>query len=167
MRRRALACGGRVVVALGLGGGASALVGCAPGEPACGPARALVERVLDGDTIDLEGGERVRYLLVDTPELGDCYGEEARQYNNDLVAGKEVELVYDPDGCRDAFGRLLARISVGGREVNSLLVERGFACTLFIPPAGAELAADYEDLEQLSREAGRGMWSACAEVTCD
>ena len=59
---------------------------------------ALVVRVIDGDTVELENGERVRYLGIDTPETVhpekpmECYGPEASERNKELVEGKVVSL---------------------------------------------------------------------------
>jgi micrococcal nuclease len=152
---------------------AAALGGCAGDGSGsdCGPSSATVMRVIDGDTVELAGGERVRYLLVDAPEAtnghNDCFGQNAAQFNRDLVEGKAVELTYDRE-CRDVYGRLLAFITVGGQDVNALLVERGYACVLYIPPDGmarhAELAQDEVD----AKAARRGMWSACeGMITCE
>jgi micrococcal nuclease len=136
------------------------------GDPRCGPARGVVVSVLDGDTADLATGERIRYLSIDAPELGtDCYGDEARTTHVDLVEGREVELAYDEE-CTDRYDRLLAYVSVDGREINSLLVERGYACALYIPPNGADREAEFENLEAAALAAGRGMWGACLEVAC-
>lgn len=145
---------------------------CAPGasEAACGPTRATVANVVDGDTVVLSTGERVRYLLVDAPESTngstDCYGPEAAQYNAALVQGREVELGYDVE-CADRFGRLLAYVRVDGREVNSLLVERGYACVLAIPPNGQDRQDEYYALQARAKAEGRGMWSACEVVACE
>ncbi|MBU3968627.1 thermonuclease family protein [Patescibacteria group bacterium] len=55
-----------------------------------------VTRVIDGDTIEIEGGERVRYIGIDTPETVDprkpvqCFGVEASKKNKELVEGKMV-----------------------------------------------------------------------------
>jgi micrococcal nuclease len=140
------------------------------GSP-CGPTRAQVARVIDGDTIELASGERVRYLLVDTPEstggATDCFGVESATLNGELVAGKEITLDYDEAQCEDAFGRALAYVSVDGREVNSLLVERGYACVLYIPPAGGARADELFALEAAAKAAQKGMWGACQVVTCD
>lgn len=146
------------------------LFGCDPaGEDRCGPRSAVVERVIDGDTVVLEGGERVRYLLIDTPEISgaepECYGIEAMQFNADLVDGKEIELTYDEE-CRDRFGRLLAYVKVNDRSVNHLLVERGFACVLHIPPNGADTVDDFKALETRAKAEGRGLWGACEEAPC-
>lgn len=158
--------------AAGLVAGALAAGGCAgdDGGSACGPSAGLVTNIVDGDTIDLDTGDRVRYLMVDTPEstggATDCYGQESKQFNRDLVLGQRVELTYDQE-CTDRFGRLLAYVSVAGAEVNTRMVERGYACVLYIPPNGDARRSEFENLEAAARAAGRGMWSACQEVTCD
>jgi micrococcal nuclease len=148
---------------------ALALAACDPSGGRCGPASAVVARVIDGDTVELDTGERVRYLLVDTPEdtsTVECYGPEATAYNTDLVAGAKVELRYDVE-CTDRYDRLLAYVSVAGREVNSLLVERGFACVLHIPPNGADRVEEFRSLQAVARAEGRGLWGACPEIPCN
>ena len=137
-------------------------------EDRCGPRSAVGERVVDGDTVDLDDGTRVRYLLVDTPEdtsTVECYGPEATEANRSLVEGKEVTLSYD-EVCEDKYGRVLAYVSIGGREVNLTLVERGYACVLEIPPNGADRADTYRAAEQEAREAGAGLWGACSPPPC-
>ncbi len=147
------------------------LAACGGPESTCGPTSGVVARAIDGDTVELTTGERIRYLLIDTPEsvngATDCYGAEAHQLNADLVTGKTVDLAYDEAGCTDRFGRLLAYVSVDGVEVNRLLVERGYACVLYIPPAGTDRHTEFENLEATAKAAGRGMWSACTVVTCE
>lgn len=141
------------------------------GEPVspCGPDTARVVEAIDGDTVLLESGERVRYLLVDTPEstggARDCFGPEAHAFNRGLVEGRRVTLAYG-EACTDRFGRLLAYVSVDGREVNPLLVERGHACVLHVPPAGSARHAEFQGLEAEARRARRGVWGTCAPVPC-
>ena len=136
----------------------------------CGPgSRGVVTQVIDGDTIELASGERLRYLLVDTPENTsevECYGPEATQFNADLVEGEEVELSYDQE-CADDYGRVLAYVSIGDREINSLLVERGFGCALYIPPNGEERRDEFESLQARARADRRGLWGACPENPCN
>lgn len=143
------------------------LVGCSFSS---GPDSAAVERIIDGDTIELDTGERVRYLLVDTPEsvngATDCFGQNAKQFNYDLVFGKTVQLTYDVEP-KDRFGRLLAYVTVDGVDVNRRLVERGYACVLYIPPNGTDRRAEFEALEAEARSSARGMWGVCETVTCD
>ena len=145
--------------------------GCAAAtDDRCGPSEAVVARAIDGDTVELESGERVRYLLIDTPEstngANDCYGHEAAQFNAQLVEGKTVQLEYD-EVCTDKYDRLLAYIELDGRSINELLVERGYACVLHIPPNGDDRAADYEALEAAAKAGMVGMWGACEDVTCE
>lgn len=135
----------------------------------CGPDSAEVVDVTDGDTITLAGGEKIRYLLLDAPETtggkSDCYGAEARDFNRSLVLGKVVTLRYDAE-CKDRFGRRLAYVAVEGREVNRLMVERGFGCVLFIPPAGAGRKAEFEEVEAQAKAERRGLWGACSTAPC-
>ena len=147
------------------------LSACPTGGDPCGPGAGVVARVVDGDTIVLESGERVRYLLVDTPEstggADDCFGREAAMLNRELVLGREVTLAYDDAQCTDRFGRLLAYVRVAGREVNTLLVERGHACVLYLPPAGRDRRDEFEALESAARSGSRGMWGVCEVVACE
>lgn len=146
------------------------LAGCFPESEGsgCGPSRAVVERVIDGDTVELDSGERVRYLLVDTPENTtsvECFGEEATAFNRALVEGRQVRLTYDVE-CTDRFGRLLAYVEIEGRSVNQALVEQGYACVLQILPNGVDLAPLYMDLETRAVDEGRGLWSVCVDSPC-
>lgn len=143
-------------------------VACGQSSSTCGPTSAVVVNVVDGDTVDLDSGERVRYLMVDTPELSggaECYGIEARDFNRDLVLGVEVRLEYDVE-CTDRFGRLLAYVYVGDREINRLLIERGFGCVLYIPPNGEDRRTEFETLEAIAEGSATGMWGECQEVPC-
>ena len=136
----------------------------------CGPTRATVAAVIDGDTIVLESGEKVRYLMVDTPEITngkhDCYGEEARAYNEQLVLGQDVTLTYDRE-CTDRYDRLLAYVEAPDGEINTLLLERGFACLLVIPPNGSDRQSEFATLELGARQSREGLWGACPDVPCD
>jgi len=127
---------------------------------------------LDGDTIELATGEKIRYLMVDTPEIShnstevaECFGDEAKQFNTDLVEGQVVTLVYDTE-CTDRFNRLLAYVSLGDREINTLLVERGFACVLHIPPNGNDRADEFQSLESAAKQQDKGLWGVCESTPC-
>ena len=147
---------------------AGLVAACGADGSRCGPTEATVARVIDGDTVELDTGERVRYLLVDTPESTtdvECFGENARQLNRDLVEGKRVTLSYDQE-CTDRFDRLLAYVKVDGQEVNRVLVERGYACVLHIPPNGDDRVEEFELLELRARTEGRGLWAACSPRPC-
>ncbi|MCK5690258.1 thermonuclease family protein [Myxococcota bacterium] len=133
---------------------------------ACGPTEGEVAFVLDGDTIELTGGERIRYLLVDTPEIAhradeedECFGAEATTFNKSFVEGKKITIEYDLD-CMDMYNRLLAYVSVDGVMMNRLLVERGYGSVLFIEP-NKKYLDEFKALEESAKAARAGMWGAC------
>lgn len=134
--------------------------GC--GGSVCGESEGTVTRILDGDTIELDDGRKIRYLLVDTPETsdGDCFADEAKQYNSDLVLNKTVDISYDVE-CTDMFNRTLAYVSVSGQEVNTLMVQRGYACVLHIAPNGESRVDEFRALQLDAERANRGLWSVC------
>lgn len=138
--------------------------GCGTSDSVCGPSSGIVERVIDGDTVVLTTGEKIRYLLINAPETtnghNDCYGSNASTFNSDLVLKNTVELTYDTE-CTDRYGRLLAYVSVDGNDVNRLMVERGYACVLFIPPDGTSRADEFKAYQADAKANLRGIWGAC------
>jgi micrococcal nuclease len=149
---------------------AGVLAACDGGGSVCGPSTGLVTRVIDGDTIELETGVKIRYLMVNAPETtsgkNECYGSNAVTFNTDLVLNKTVKLEYDVE-CEDRFGRTLAYVSVDGQEVNSLMLERGYGCLLHIPPDGDDRLTELKALETAAKTAGRGLWGACNPIPCN
>jgi len=95
--------------------------------------RRLVKYVYDGDTILLDSGEKLRYLGIDAPELGDHGNKsefmalESRDFNRHLVDQTLVNLEFDREK-KDQYGRLLAYVFFEkGDMVNALLVRKGLA----------------------------------------
>ncbi len=86
----------------------------------------LVVEVIDGDTVDLGNGERVRLVGIDTPERGECGYEKAADALSALVLGRQVELVRS-DEDRDQYDRLLRYVDVDGVDAGLELVRRGLA----------------------------------------
>lgn len=131
---------------------------------------AVVTRIIDGDTVELDTGETIRYLMVNTPETtggkNECYGQNAVTFNTDLVLNKTVELTYDVERT-DRFGRTLAWVTVNGQEVNTLLIERGFGCLLYIPPNGAGRRDEFKALQDAAKAAKRGLWGSCDPIPCN
>ena len=87
-----------------------------------------VSRVIDGDTVELTTGEKVRYIGMDTPEIrpNECYGQEATDRNKELVENKKVEMEKDISKT-DRYGRLLRYVYVGDKMINRVLVQEGYA----------------------------------------
>lgn len=90
--------------------------------------RVVVERVVDGDTVVLTTGERVRVIGIDTPEQGTCGFDEASAAMVLLVEGREVDLV-NPDSVQDTdgFDRLLRYLDADGTDAGLALIEAGLA----------------------------------------
>jgi micrococcal nuclease len=132
------------------------------GRPAEGQDVRVI-RVIDGDTIVVEGDVQVRYIGIDTPEITgepQCYGPEASEANRALVEGRRVRLVADERDADD-YGRLLRYVYADGVLVNLKLVSDGYARTLAIPPDMAHFR-EFRDAQERARSAGIGRWSACA-----
>jgi len=124
-----------------------------------------VKRVIDGDTIELTDGRRVRYIGINTPEMSDprkkveCFGREAKEKNKELVEGKIVELEKDISE-KDIYGRYLRYVYVNGIFINEYLVEQGFANTMTIPP-DVKYQKLFLEKEKQAREEKRGLWGKC------
>jgi micrococcal nuclease len=122
----------------------------------CAPQGVRVVRVIDGDTIVIEGGERVRYIGINAPELNQPWGKEAWQLNKKLVGGKRVRLERDVSH-RDKYGRLLRYVFVDNLFVNGELVRRGLAWAKAYPP-DLKYQQLLQQLEREAKEGGRGIW---------
>ena len=124
----------------------------------------LVTRVVDGDTIKLEGGITVRLLGIDTPESVhprkpvECYGPEASKYLKDRVLGEMVHLKFGVDKA-DRYGRMLAYVYMGRTDINQELVKKGYA---YVYPS-----KDYKTIHRYLHHARKargkklGLWGAC------
>lgn len=157
--------GGSIMVVL-LGVLASSAFSAAVSHTPVSRESADICRVIDGDTVELCGGNRVRYIGVDTPETVDprrpeqCYGKEAAARNRELVEGKRA--VFERDARdTDARGRFLRYVYVGGVMVNHQLVREGFARAKRYPP-DVKYAVEFAAAEAAARAAGLGLWSHCA-----
>jgi endonuclease YncB( thermonuclease family) len=95
---------------------------------------ATVTRVVDGDTVELEGIGAVRLIGVDTPERGDCGFDEATRFTEQRIGGERVRYVLGRER-RDRYGRLLAYLfDSPGRMHNLSLARAGYAKVLTIAP---------------------------------
>lgn len=124
-----------------------------------------VARVIDGDTIELENGERVRYIGIDTPETVDprkpvqCFGKEASAKNKELVEGKTVRLQKDTTD-RDKYNRLLRYVWVGDKFINLELVRQGFAYSYSYPP-DIKYQDQFLEAQREAEKNKNGLWAAC------
>jgi hypothetical protein len=86
-----------------------------------------IARVVDGDTVDLSTGERVRLIGIDTPETGQCGYREATDRLVALVTGQPVTLEAGTRDNLDKYGRLLRYVLVNGVDSGGVLVSEGLA----------------------------------------
>ncbi|MBW2038041.1 MAG: thermonuclease family protein [Deltaproteobacteria bacterium] len=93
----------------------------------------LVKRVIDGDTIVLEDGRHLRYLGINTPERGEPFWKEARDYNARMVKGRLVMLEFG-EIKKDKYGRTLAYVYIGGEMTNAQLLKVGLAHLFVLEP---------------------------------
>ncbi len=149
--------------------------GSSPGSPASPAAgfegvagtAAVVERVVDGDTIvaEVDGErERIRLLNIDTPESVaedrpvECLGPEAADFAKDLLSpGEEVRLVFDVEP-RDEFGRMLAAVyTEDGRNVSVELARAGLAEAITVGE-NDRFRPDVQAAMEEAQDASRGLW---------
>lgn len=140
------------------------------GSADAGPGAGMAEvtRVVDGDTIEARFDGRtedIRLIGIDTPETVkpgtpvQCFGPRASHFTKALLEGQRVRLVIGAEP-RDIYGRLLAYVYLGPRFVNAMLVRRGLARTLTIPPNN-RFAPLFRGLAMRAARRGRGLWGAC------
>jgi endonuclease YncB( thermonuclease family) len=90
-------------------------------------AVALTASVVDGDTIAMSDGSRVRLIGIDTPERGQCGSDEASALMASLITGKNITLVLGARDDVDSYGRLLRYVEVSGVDVDLTMIESGRA----------------------------------------
>jgi len=123
-----------------------------------------VQRAVDGDTLILSGGARVRLIGVDTPETVkpntpvEPFGPEASQFTKNFVAGAEVRLEFDGDR-RDKYGRYLAYVWVGDRMLNEELLLAGLAVAETQYRYSAAMKDRFRRAQAQAQAARRGIWS--------
>ena len=125
---------------------------------------AVVEHVIDGDTIQLVDGTRVRLVQIDTPEKGDeCYGDEASELTRRLLPpGTHVRIEQDSAlDQEDRFGRKLAYVWKDDDDVNLTLVEEGAAGVWFFDGSRGRYARELLRAAERARNEGKGLWGAC------
>lgn len=128
------------------------LAHCCPGT--C--ATAEVSYVVDGDTVEVTRGYRIRLAGIDTPERGQPWAAEATALVYAMVHGRRVRLSYDA-GRFDHYGRVLAYLSYGrGQILNLELVRQGLARVRWAEQS--RYLAELQAAETEAKAAMRGIW---------
>ena len=117
-----------------------------------------VTRVLDGDTIEVAGGTRIRYEGIDAPELHERYGTAAYGLNKELVSGKTIRVELGQEKS-DVYGRSLGYVYVGNTFVNKKMIEEGYATVLaYDKMKKPEFYDEFLAMQEEARASHRGMW---------
>jgi micrococcal nuclease len=114
-----------------------------------------VERVIDGDTFVLNGGDRVRLSQVNAPEIDEEFGTEARDFAKTLILDKLVRV---EGSTRDGYGRLVGDVSVAGKSLALELVSRGLVHLYLIPPVDEQRAQQILAAQRTARQQRLGIW---------
>lgn len=163
--------GATVVVALSIAAALLATACAGGGTEADGALVTTVTRIVDGDTLHLADLDaRLRLIGIDTPETRhpdrglECFGREAAERLEELVPpGTRVRVVWDVER-HDRYGRPLGYLHRvdDGVFVNLEMVRDGYAAASTVPPNVAH-ADEFVAAQRAARDAGRGLWSACAD----
>jgi micrococcal nuclease len=150
-----------------------ATVACNPvveGRPTVDSAASeqlTVTHVVDGDTVDLSDGRRVRVLGIDTPEMDpvECWGPEATEFARSTLLDKPVTVTGDPtQDAVDQYGRTLAYLTFdGGSDYSTETAGAGMARARTYGDRPVQRAPQIEAAEQRARAAGLGLWGAGCE----
>lgn len=114
---------------------------------------------IDGDTVEIKG-ERVRLLQIDTPELGTCYANEARDYTRNFIAKGTIKLESDPAlDNKDTYGRALRYVIKGKRNLNLELVRGGYAKPMFFNKVKGKYSKLIEQYAVSAKAKRLGVWN--------
>lgn len=133
--------------------------------------KVTVSRVVDGDTVELSDGSKVRLIGVNTPESTtrtEPYGKEASNYTKKQLTGKTVYLEKDVSET-DNYGRLLRYIwlsipekindsEIRSKMYNAELLLNGYAQVSTYPP-DVKYQEYFTKYNSEARNANKGLWA--------
>ena len=95
----------------------------------------ICTKVVDGDTIYLDNGEKIRFVGVNTPERGVEGYIASKNFVQKLCLNKKVGIDVDDRKHNDKYGRTLGVVIVDGKNVNEMLLKEGLAEVMYMPPS--------------------------------
>lgn len=113
--------------------------------------------IIDGDTLRLFGGEKVRLIGINTPEKNEPLCAEATDLLKRLVEGQDVTLAFDKEK-KDRYGRSLAFVYAGGVFVNGEIIRQGLAYFYEFKP-NVRYSKLFLKLQREARAANRYIWT--------
>jgi micrococcal nuclease len=163
----------RTVVAIALFVVVLSAAGASPASVSAGRL-GRIDHVVDGDTVDLTNGAKIRLVQIDTPEVyfhPECYGRRASAVTKRLLPpGTLVRLTREPaTDSVDSYGRLLRYVTRvrGHLNVNIRLVAVGAAAPYFYRGRRGRYAARLARLALRARRLHLGLWGRCPGTPYD
>ncbi|MFV1984000.1 MAG: thermonuclease family protein, partial [Thiohalomonadales bacterium] len=131
----------------------------------------MVSRVIDGDTVQLKDGRKIRLIGINSPETNSSdhtaepYAQVATIFVRDLLKiSSTVQIRYGAQK-KDHYGRLLAHVFLNNKQnLNALILQKGFARSLYIPPNDWQYRC-YDRLDKQAQQLKVGLWSNKAYQT--
>jgi endonuclease YncB( thermonuclease family) len=129
----------------------------------------VVNKIISGDTIQLDTGEKVKYIGIEAPELNmkeggpEFFARQASRQNQKLVLLKKVRLEFDKEK-KDSKGRTLAYVFVKNVFVNAELIKLGYAKTNIVPP-NDKYKNMFLDYEKKAKQSEKGLWQEVKKDT--
>jgi len=171
MTNRASHWGALFVWLLLVGGGLASPVWARECPAAHIDERSAVAQVVDGDTLHLKDGRAVRFIGINSPEIGrdgkasEPLAEEARDALKAMLGDNAVVGLSYGRERKDRYGRLLAHVYLAdGDSVEARLLAAGLAAQIIMPPNVAQLDC-YQAAERRARQAGKGVWQSIYRPT--
>jgi micrococcal nuclease len=125
---------------------------------------AIVTKVIDGDTVDIQDGSRIRLIGMNTPEKGQPCFQEATDRLEELVLDKEVCLERDKTD-KGKYGRLLRHIFLESMNMNLLMVKEGYANVYFVSP-DTKYLGQFQQAEKYAKENNGCIWKQSEYTDC-
>ena len=135
-----------------------------PGPPLLSEGEYAVARAVDGDTLELVSGERIRLLGVNTPETVapnkpvEPWGPEAADFSQAFIAAGPVRLTFDQER-HDRFGRHLAYAWRGETLLNEELIRAGLSEAVTVFPYSRAMKDRFLAAQRRAKREHRGIWS--------
>ncbi|MBC1922975.1 thermonuclease family protein [Listeria grayi] len=133
------------------------------------------DHVIDGDTVavKLATGEKrtIRLLLIDTPESVkpgtpvQPFSKAASNYMKQFVNGKKLEIEYDRRERKDRYDRVLAYPFADGKNVNEVMIKKGYARIAYVKPPNTKYLKDFQQAEASAKKVKKRIWSIPGYVT--
>lgn len=120
-----------------------------------------VSKIIDGDTFEIENGQKVRMLGINSPEKNEFYYHESAEKLAQLIKGRQVKLEAGPEDV-DKYGRLLRYVFVDGKFVNVELIKGGYAVVHILNPDEKHFL-EFKKAEKEAKERGLGIWKKSSD----